>query len=326
MVATRSRAAPPAARSRQLSATPAAAAVPSASAGQRGWKRHPPGMRVGSGISPVEHDRLEPLDLGHDGQQRLGVGMLRLLEHLLGGAALDHPAEVHHRDPVGDVPGQPEVVGHHHDAQTELLAQPEQQRQDLAADRGVERGDRLVGDQQLAGAGPSAPAMSTRCFWPPDSSCGYRRKSRSGGRSPASRKRGRDELGLAARPPRRTRRACAAGCPRPRTRRRSAAGSASPRRPAGSAAPRLRNARSPPDRVVQRRAVEEHLAGVGRCSPTRVRASVVLPEPDSPTSATISPRLHARVDAVQRPGDGARTRGDELHAGRRAPRGAVRPS
>src|SRR3954453_17341900 len=33
---------------------------------------------------------------------------------------------------------------------------------------------------------------------------------------------------------------------------------------------------------------------LGRCSPTRVRARVVFPEPDSPTSATTSPAAPAR--------------------------------
>ena len=113
-----------------------------------------------------EHDRLELLDLGDDGQQRLRVGVPRAAQHLLGGAALDDAAEVHHRDPVGDVPGQAEVVGHHDDAQPEVGAQLEQQREDLAADRGVEGGDRLVGDDQRPAAAParrrSARAASGR--------------------------------------------------------------------------------------------------------------------------------------------------------------------
>ena len=43
---------------------------------------------------------------------------------------------------------QAQVVGDHDDAEAELLPQLEQQRQDLAADRGVQRRDRFVGDQQ----------------------------------------------------------------------------------------------------------------------------------------------------------------------------------
>ena len=38
---------------RHCPSTPAAAAVPSASAGQRVWNRQPAGIRVGSGVSPL---------------------------------------------------------------------------------------------------------------------------------------------------------------------------------------------------------------------------------------------------------------------------------
>ena len=40
-------------------------------------------------------------------------------------------------------------MGDHEHPEAELLAQLEQQRQDLPADRGVQAGDRLVGDQQV---------------------------------------------------------------------------------------------------------------------------------------------------------------------------------
>ena len=126
-----------------------ASASPEASAGHRGWKRQPDGIRVGSGISPRSTIGSSPVHLRYDGQQRLRVGVLGRGQHLLRRPGLDHPAEVHHRDPVGDVPRQPEVVGDHEDAETELLTELEQEREDLAADRRVEAGDRLVGDQQL---------------------------------------------------------------------------------------------------------------------------------------------------------------------------------
>jgi hypothetical protein len=97
--------------------------------------------------------------------------MLWIGQHLLGGADLDDAAQVHHRDPVGDVPGQPQVVVTTSTDRPRLLAQPEQQREDLAADRGVQRRDRLVGDEdawlQRQGAGDHHP-----CRCPPDSSCG----------------------------------------------------------------------------------------------------------------------------------------------------------
>ena len=96
----------------------------------------------------LEHHGRELLDLRHDREEGPGVGVLRRLEDLLGRAALHDPAEVHHGDPVGDVPRQAHVVGDHDDPEPERLAKAQQQRQDLAADRGVQRRDRLVGDQQ----------------------------------------------------------------------------------------------------------------------------------------------------------------------------------
>ena len=39
---------------------------------------------------------------------------------------------------------------------------------------------------------------------------------------------------------------------------------------------------------------------VGGSSPTTIRATVVLPEPDSPTSAKVSPFVMSKVDAVDR--------------------------
>ena len=155
--------------------------------------RRDPG-RVGD--LAAQHDRLEPLHLRYDGQQRLRVGVLGRGQHLLGRPGLDDPAEVHHRDPVGDVPGQPEVVGDHEDAEAELLAQLEQQRQDLAADRRVEAGDRLVGDQQLRLEGqragdqhalPLAAGQLVRVA----------QEQRLGRPQPGRRQRGGDQLGLA---------------------------------------------------------------------------------------------------------------------------------
>ena len=109
----------------------------------------PTGSGSGPGTSPSSTTGSTPLHLRYDGQQRLRVGVLRRREHLLGGPGLDDPAEVHHRRPVGDVPRQAEVVGHHEHAEPELGAQLEQQREDLAPDGGVEARDRLVGDDQL---------------------------------------------------------------------------------------------------------------------------------------------------------------------------------
>ena len=196
---------------------------PTASAGQRGWKRQPDGIRVGSGISPRSTIGSSPSISGYDGQQGLRVGVLRRGQHLLGGPGLDDPAEVHHRDPVGDVPRQPEVVGDHEDAEAELLAQLEQQRQDLAADRGVEAGDGLVGDQQLAAARASAPAISDPLPLAAGELVRVAQEERLRRPQPGRRQGGGDQLGLGPVPDV-GRPACGSGGPRRPSRRRCAGG------------------------------------------------------------------------------------------------------
>ena len=51
------------------------------------------------------------------------------------------------------------------------VAQIEQQAQDLRLHGDVERGGRLVGDQEF-GPQASASAIMTRCRMPPENSCG----------------------------------------------------------------------------------------------------------------------------------------------------------
>ena len=50
------------------------------------------------------------VDRRHGGEQRLGVGMVRAVEDDIGRTELHQPAEVEHRDPVGDVAHDAEVV------------------------------------------------------------------------------------------------------------------------------------------------------------------------------------------------------------------------
>jgi len=49
-------------------------------------------------------------DDGHRGEQRLGVGMIRRMQHIRSGTLLDQRAAIHHRDPVGDVGDHADVV------------------------------------------------------------------------------------------------------------------------------------------------------------------------------------------------------------------------
>ena len=94
-------------------------------------------------------------------QQPLRVRMPRVREELLGRRGLDDPAEVHHRDPVADVPHDGHVVRDQQHGQAQLRAQLREQVQHRRLDRDVERRHRLVGDQH-ARARARARARSRR--------------------------------------------------------------------------------------------------------------------------------------------------------------------
>ena len=93
------------------------------------------------------------VDLRDRGQQRLGVGHAHLLEQRLRRRLLDHAAGIHHRDLVGAAGDDAEIMGDddHRHVPAALLAR--QQIEDLRLDGDVERGGRLVGDQQFRLAG-----------------------------------------------------------------------------------------------------------------------------------------------------------------------------
>ena len=133
---------------RQRSSIPSRSASPDATSGQRGWKRQPARDPRRVGRLAREDLRLHVRALGHHREQRARVRMARVAEQLLGRALLDDPAEVHDRDPVGDVPREPEVVGDDEDRHAGLAHELQHQREDLAAHRRVEARDRLVGDEQ----------------------------------------------------------------------------------------------------------------------------------------------------------------------------------
>ncbi len=95
------------------------------------------------------------------GEQRARVGMLGRGEH-----ALDRPCStilplLHHADPVGDLAHDAEVVGDEQHRHAEPRLHVLEQLQDLRLHRDVERGGRLVGDQQVGLVG-RAPWRSSR--------------------------------------------------------------------------------------------------------------------------------------------------------------------
>ena len=134
----------------------------------------------------------------------------------------------------------------------------------------------------------SARAIATRWRWPPESWAG-RRRNQSGSRptsASSSRTRSRSAMG---RPPRTTVSGSATISSREWNGLRLSLGSwnticAAP----GGSAWRSRRA------AVIRRPANSTSPRSGRSRPTRIRASVVLPEPDSPTTAIVSPAAISR--------------------------------
>ena len=81
------------------------------------------------------------------------VGMLGIVEHLLGGALLDDLAGVHHADPVAHRADHAEVVGDQQDRRVGVRPQGAHEIEHLGLDGGVETGGRLVEHEQLRVAG-----------------------------------------------------------------------------------------------------------------------------------------------------------------------------
>ena len=116
----------------------------SPAAGARGWA-----ARRGWSSSRTPRDAAM-----HGGaEQALRVGVQRRAHQGADRALLDEAAGVHHRDPVGDLAGDAEVVGHEDHAHAHLLLELAQQQQDLDLHGRVERRRGLVGQQQLRAAG-----------------------------------------------------------------------------------------------------------------------------------------------------------------------------
>src|SRR6266545_2597231 len=93
---------------------------------------------------------------------------------VLGGRGhLDELAEVHHRDPVADVPHDRQVVGDEQVGEVEFPLEVDQQVDDL---RPVETSRAETGSSQTISLGCSASARATpmRWRWPPENSAGKR--------------------------------------------------------------------------------------------------------------------------------------------------------
>ena len=122
--------------------------------GQRVWNRQPVGGFAGDGRSPVSRIRSRVSSTTGSGTGTADIsarvyGCSGCVVQVLGGRLLDQRAEVHHADPVGDVPDHREVVGDDQVGQAELVLQVLQQVDHLGLHRDVQRGHRLVGDDQV---------------------------------------------------------------------------------------------------------------------------------------------------------------------------------
>ncbi len=82
-------------------------------------------------------------------EQRFGVGMLRISEDFLHRALLDDLALFHHAYAVGDLPDDAEIVRDEKHRHAEAALQFFQELQDLRLHGDIERGGRLVGDEQF---------------------------------------------------------------------------------------------------------------------------------------------------------------------------------
>ena len=108
------------------------------------------GLLVGAGHRAL--DRRQPLALDVEARDRAQkadrVGVLRIGEQGIDRRLLDDLAGVHHQHVVGHLGDHAEIVGDDQDRHAEPSLQVLQQVEDLRLDGDVERGGRLVGDQQ----------------------------------------------------------------------------------------------------------------------------------------------------------------------------------
>ena len=80
--------------------------------------------------------------------QLAGVGLTWVAQHLLDGAVLDHLAVAQHDDAIGDIGHDAEIMGDEQYAHAALAPEVVDQAEDLALGRDIERGRRLVRDQE----------------------------------------------------------------------------------------------------------------------------------------------------------------------------------
>ena len=247
---------------------------------RRATDRHQPlGRR-----RPARRDRSE---------QAPRVRMLGLVEDGLEVASLGDPAGVHDGDVVSRLGDHPKVVGDQDDGRPVRLLEVADQVEDLSLHRHVERGRRLVGDQDLGVEGerhgdhhPLSHAAGELVRVAVDSLGGARDPDLPSASSARAAR-------LAPRRPR------APGSPRRSAIRPCRAGGATTADPGRSSRCACRGrASARPGRVSRsspsRRTRPSTVAFGNRVRPMTVRAVTLLPDPDSPTIPSVRPRSRER--------------------------------
>ena len=111
------------------------------------------GRRVGRGRDGALQHHALALDSrvrdGNGREQRLGVGVQRMAKNVVGLAVLHQIAQVHNADSVGDMLDDGQIVGDEKIRQVALFLQGFQQVDDLRLNGDVQRGDRLIADDEL---------------------------------------------------------------------------------------------------------------------------------------------------------------------------------
>ena len=123
--------------------------------GQRVWNTQPLGGLAALGISPSRRMRWRSTAsmLGHRRQQRLGVGVVREREDLVGRSELHQSTQVQHRDAIRQVAHHREVVTDEQVGDVLSGLEVVQQVQDRGLHRHVERRGGLVADDDPGIAG-----------------------------------------------------------------------------------------------------------------------------------------------------------------------------
>lgn len=117
------------------------------------------------------------LILAHDRQrncrkQCLSVRMQRILEQQISRCFFYHSSHIHNRNIIRKIFYYGQVMGNEDIGQAQILLQLFEQVQNLRLNRNVQRGNRLVADDDF-GFIAKARAMPIRWRRPPSSSCGY---------------------------------------------------------------------------------------------------------------------------------------------------------